>query len=89
MGVAEDGSFAGSFSGGCVEAAVVAEAQEAIAEGKSRESSFWGGVALSGHSSALRRGNRSIDRASVSWHHIGAIGSIQQPSASDHCSARK
>ena len=40
MAVAEDGNYAGSFSGGCVEAAVVAEAQEAIAEGKSREIRF-------------------------------------------------
>jgi xanthine dehydrogenase accessory factor len=37
MGVAENGRFAGSFSGGCIEAAVVAEAQEAIREGRSRQ----------------------------------------------------
>jgi len=43
MGVAADGSFAGSFSGGCVESAVVAEAVEAIAEGKPREVRFGAG----------------------------------------------
>ena len=32
MGVCEDGTFAGSLSGGCIEAAVVAEALEALAE---------------------------------------------------------
>jgi len=32
----EQGNFLGSVSGGCVEGAVVAEAQEAIADGKSR-----------------------------------------------------
>jgi xanthine dehydrogenase accessory factor len=37
MGVAEDGRFAGSLSGGCIEAAVVAEAQEAIRAGRPRQ----------------------------------------------------
>jgi xanthine dehydrogenase accessory factor len=37
MGVAEDGRFAGSFSGGCIEAAVVTEAREAIEEGQPRQ----------------------------------------------------
>lgn len=36
MAVLEDGRYAGSFSGGCIEAAIVAEAQQAIGEGKSR-----------------------------------------------------
>jgi xanthine dehydrogenase accessory factor len=40
MGVAANGSFAGSFSGGCIEAAVVAEAQEAILDGHSRQVRF-------------------------------------------------
>lgn len=36
MVVAQEGSFAGSVSGGCVEAAVIVEAQEAIAESRAR-----------------------------------------------------
>lgn len=36
MGVAENGHYSGSFSGGCIEAAVVAEAQDVIREGRSR-----------------------------------------------------
>jgi xanthine dehydrogenase accessory factor len=43
MGVAADGSFVGSFSGGCIEAAVVAEAQEAILEGRSRQVRYGAG----------------------------------------------
>jgi xanthine dehydrogenase accessory factor len=43
MGVAEDGSFAGSFSGGCIEAAVVAEAQEALREGQTRQVRYGAG----------------------------------------------
>jgi len=43
MGVAADGSFAGSFSGGCIEAAVVAEAQDAILEGRSRQVRYGAG----------------------------------------------
>jgi xanthine dehydrogenase accessory factor len=37
MAVAEDGGYAGSFSGGCIEAAVVAEAREAIRDGRPRQ----------------------------------------------------
>jgi xanthine dehydrogenase accessory factor len=40
MAVREDGAFAGSVSGGCVETAVISEAQEAIADGKHRNLSF-------------------------------------------------
>ncbi|NRD91029.1 hypothetical protein C8024_18600 [Sphingopyxis sp. BSNA05] len=40
MAVAEDGSSTGSFSGGCVEAAVVAEALDVINAGKPREIRF-------------------------------------------------
>ncbi|RKE42758.1 MULTISPECIES: XdhC family protein [unclassified Sphingomonas] len=36
MAVAESGRSLGSFSGGCVEAAVIAEAQEVLAEGRAR-----------------------------------------------------
>lgn len=36
MAVAEDGRSVGSFSGGCVEAAVIAEAQDVLADGRSR-----------------------------------------------------
>jgi xanthine dehydrogenase accessory factor len=43
MGVSADGSFAGSFSGGCIEAAVVAEAQEAILAGRSRQVRYGAG----------------------------------------------
>jgi xanthine dehydrogenase accessory factor len=43
MGVAADGSFAGSFSGGCIEAAVVAEAQETILEGRPRQVRYGAG----------------------------------------------
>jgi xanthine dehydrogenase accessory factor len=43
MGVAEDGRFAGSFSGGCIEAAVVAEAHEAIQEGRPRQVRYGAG----------------------------------------------
>ena len=40
MAVAEDGSSTGSFSGGCVEAAVVSEALDVINAGKPREIRF-------------------------------------------------
>jgi xanthine dehydrogenase accessory factor len=43
MGVAEDGRFAGSFSGGCIEAAVVAEALEAIRAGRPRQVRYGAG----------------------------------------------
>ena len=43
MAVAEDGSFSGSFSGGCVEAAVIAEALEVIESGKPRTVRFGAG----------------------------------------------
>src|SRR5690349_14277087 len=43
MGVAEDGRFAGSFSGGCIEAAVVAEAMEAIRDGRPRQVRYGAG----------------------------------------------
>ncbi len=36
MAVLEDGQHLGSFSGGCIEAAVIAEAQAALAEGRGR-----------------------------------------------------
>ncbi len=36
MGVCEDGTFIGSLSGGCIENAVVSEAQEALREGAAR-----------------------------------------------------
>jgi xanthine dehydrogenase accessory factor len=40
MAVAGDGTYAGSFSGGCIEAAVVAEALEALADGGLRRVRF-------------------------------------------------
>lgn len=40
LAVSEDGRFAGSLSGGCIEAAVVAEALSAIAEGRPRAVRF-------------------------------------------------
>ncbi|WP_165820297.1 XdhC family protein [Microvirga sp. KLBC 81] len=43
MGVAENGRFSGSFSGGCIEAAVVAEAQEAIRDGRPRQVRYGAG----------------------------------------------
>jgi xanthine dehydrogenase accessory factor len=43
MSVAEDGSFAGSYSGGCIEAAVIAEAQEAIQHGRPRQVRYGAG----------------------------------------------
>ena len=43
MGVAQDGRFAGSLSGGCIENAVVAEALEVLKEGKSRIVRFGAG----------------------------------------------
>ncbi|WP_445503068.1 XdhC family protein [Microvirga sp. G4-2] len=43
MGVTADGSFAGSFSGGCIEAAVVAEAREAIRAGQPRQVRYGAG----------------------------------------------
>ena len=43
MAVAEDGSSNGSFSGGCIEAAVVAEALEVIKSGRPRETRFGAG----------------------------------------------
>jgi xanthine dehydrogenase accessory factor len=43
MGVSADGGFAGSLSGGCIEAAVVAEAQEAIRDGRPRQVRYGAG----------------------------------------------
>ncbi len=43
MAVAEDGSFAGSLSGGCIEVAVAGEAQAAIADGQTRTARFGAG----------------------------------------------
>lgn len=43
LAVSEDGRFAGSISGGCVEAAVVAEALDALATGSPREVRFGAG----------------------------------------------
>jgi len=43
MGVAEDGSFAGSLSGGCIENAVVAEAIDVLSEGSARVVRFGAG----------------------------------------------
>lgn len=43
MGVAEDGSFAGSLSGGCIENAVVAEALNALEQGQPRVVRFGAG----------------------------------------------
>lgn len=43
MAVCEDNSFAGSLSGGCIENAVVAEALEALANGKPRITRFGAG----------------------------------------------
>ncbi|NIJ38381.1 xanthine dehydrogenase accessory factor [Sphingopyxis panaciterrae] len=43
MAVAEDGRYAGSFSGGCIEAAVVAEATGTLADGRARLVRFGAG----------------------------------------------
>jgi xanthine dehydrogenase accessory factor len=43
MGVTADGGFAGSLSGGCIEAAVVAEAREAIRCGQPRQVRYGAG----------------------------------------------
>ncbi|MFM9865841.1 MAG: XdhC family protein [Micropepsaceae bacterium] len=40
LAVRKDGTFVGSVSGGCVEGAVIAEAIDAIADGKPRTLSF-------------------------------------------------
>ena len=40
LAIDEEGNFAGSVSGGCVEGAVVAEAMDVIAEGKPRTLEF-------------------------------------------------
>src|SRR6476646_111659 len=40
MAVREDGAFAGSVSGGCVEGSVIGEAQAALKDGKSRNLKF-------------------------------------------------
>ncbi len=40
LAVRKDGVFVGSVSGGCVEGAVIAEAKDAIADGKPRKLSF-------------------------------------------------
>jgi xanthine dehydrogenase accessory factor len=40
MAVREDGAFSGSVSGGCVEGAVIGEAQAALKDGKARNLSF-------------------------------------------------
>lgn len=43
MAVAQDGSFCGSFSGGCIEAAVIAEAHDVLASGRGRIVPFGAG----------------------------------------------
>lgn len=43
MAVLEDGSFAGSFSAGCIEAGIVAEALDVLREGRSRTVRFGSG----------------------------------------------
>ncbi|QNO29123.1 XdhC family protein [Sphingopyxis sp. OPL5] len=43
MAVASDGSYRGSFSGGCIEAAIVSEALSALAAGESRRVRFGAG----------------------------------------------
>ncbi|MEP1422204.1 MAG: XdhC family protein [Erythrobacter sp.] len=43
MGVAEDGQFAGSLSGGCIENAVVSEALDVLAKGQARTVRFGAG----------------------------------------------
>ncbi|MEH6791504.1 XdhC family protein [Parasphingorhabdus sp.] len=43
MAVAEDGTSVGSFSGGCVEAAVIAEALDVIGSGRPRETRYGAG----------------------------------------------
>ncbi|MGB5484851.1 XdhC family protein [Parasphingorhabdus sp.] len=43
MAIGEDGSFSGSFSGGCVEVAVVSEALDVIKSGEPREVRFGAG----------------------------------------------
>lgn len=43
LAVAEDGDWCGSLSGGCIEAAVVAEAMNALDEGRAREVRFGAG----------------------------------------------
>ncbi|SHM45783.1 xanthine dehydrogenase accessory factor [Sphingobium sp. YR657] len=43
LAVAEDGRAMGSFSGGCVEAAVIAEALDALGEGKARQVRYGAG----------------------------------------------
>ena len=40
MAVREDGAFVGSVSGGCIEGAVIGEAQAALADGKPRNLKF-------------------------------------------------
>jgi xanthine dehydrogenase accessory factor len=40
MAIRDDGAFSGSVSGGCVEGAVIGEAQSALADGKSRNLKF-------------------------------------------------
>jgi xanthine dehydrogenase accessory factor len=43
LAVREDGAFAGSLSGGCIEAAIAAQARRAIADGAPREARFGAG----------------------------------------------
>jgi xanthine dehydrogenase accessory factor len=49
IAVCEDGAFVGSVSGGCVESAVIEEAQAAMADGKVRRLEFGVGLACGGH----------------------------------------
>jgi xanthine dehydrogenase accessory factor len=43
MAIAQSGEAAGSFSGGCIEAAVIAEAQDVLADGRARNVRFGAG----------------------------------------------
>ena len=55
MAVLENGEFAGSLSGGCIEAAIVSEAIDAIRASEARTVTFGAGLALSRYQAALRR----------------------------------
>lgn len=84
LAISEDGAFEGSVSGGCVEGAVIIEAQDAIADGKCRLLEF--GVA---DEDAFAVGLACGGTIKVLVEPIDADGCIAKADLDDICTAHK